>query len=272
MVACRALLAPHAPKAAVERYWLLYTPVWGAISAVVMVGGLARTWGDLELMAFGVLLAVGALGPLARPADPERPWHQRTGPKLVASVVVLAFGLNWLQTPFFFDVLHMHYGFGATWVVDRNPLFLYLVTVAYFATYAALCTVAHRAIRRAAPEALRWLAWLVAPLAMAFLETLLNANPWMTGLFCYDDLPLMLWFGTLVYAIPFALMLPLWMAIDEDRPDALPLLAVVLASAAVVVVDRALLEGIRHTLAPLVTTVVDDAPGLRDFATSCLER
>ena len=48
--------------------------------------------------------------------------------------------------------------------------------------------------------------------------TLLNANPFMTRLFCYDDLPFMLWFGTLMYGTWFVVTLPLWFPIDET-PD-----------------------------------------------------
>ena len=43
-------------------------------------------------------------------------------------------------------------------------------------------------------------------------------------------------------------------------------------AAAALFADWLYLEVVRHGIAPLVTTVVDDAPGLRDFATSCLER
>lgn len=61
-------------------------------------------------------------------------------------MVLFAFGLNYTQTRFLFDVLHMHDGFRVSWTLDRNPLFLYLVTVASFATYAAQCMAAFRAM------------------------------------------------------------------------------------------------------------------------------
>ncbi|MBX7194045.1 MAG: hypothetical protein K1X94_18465, partial [Sandaracinaceae bacterium] len=201
-----ALLAAHPAKAHVERWWLLYTPVWGAITGVVMLGGFAERWGDLPCLLFGIVVALGALLPLARPHASERAlvWHERTSAKLVVSVLMLSFGLNYVQTPFFFDVLHMHYGFHVTWTIDRNPVFLYLVTVAYFGTYASLCMIAQRWLR----PRIGVLSWLVAPIAMAFFETVLNANPWMTRLFCYDELAFMLTFGTLVYAMSFVLVLP----------------------------------------------------------------
>ncbi len=263
-------LAEAPAKRAVERWWLLYTPVWGLVTGAVMLTGWAESWGDVECMVFGVLVAAGAvLPPLFRipEAERERPFHERTAPKYVLSVVLLAFGLNYTQTPFFFDVLHMHYGFDVTWTLDRNPLFLYLVTVAYFATYAVLCAMAFRALR---PKT--WLAWVIAPLAVAFLETALNANPFMTGLFCYDDLGLALTFGTLTYGFSFVVALPMWMAIDERPGERLPLRMVFVFGAAALFADWLFLEIVRLGVAPHVTTVVPDAPGLRDFATSCLER
>jgi cycloeucalenol cycloisomerase len=257
----RELLAAHPAKSYVERWWLLYTPVWGAITGVVMLGGFAERWGDLPCLLFGLVVAAGALVPLVRPHPTEEalPWHARTSAKLVVSVLVLSFGLNYVQTPFFVDVLHMHYGFHVRWTIDRNPIFLYLVTVAYFGTYASLCMIAQRWLR----PRIGVLAWVLAPIAMAFFETVLNANPWMTRLFCYDELPFMLTFGTLVYAMSFVLVLPVWMRIEETPASrALPMQHLVIAMCAVLFVDRLMLDLVEGLIAPLFTTVIHDAPGL----------
>lgn len=250
-----------------ERYWLLYTPVWGVIAGVVMLGGFAEGWGDPECMAFGLVLAAGACGPALRPHESERglAWHRRTGVKMVVAVAGFAFGLNWVQTPFFFDVLHMHYGFRVTWTIDRNPVFLYLVTVAYFATYCTLCQLAYR---RLAPR-IGALAWGVAPLLMALLETALNANPFLDSLFCYDDMTLMLTFGTVVYGVGLALALPWWMGIDEHEAGETRMGWLLVVGGAVLFADELFLAFVTEWIAPHVTTVVEDAPGLRD-AGSCL--
>jgi cycloeucalenol cycloisomerase len=264
-------LAPHPAKAAVERWWLLYTPVWGAVAGAVMLSGWAESWKDLECLIFGVVLAVGALVPMLRPHPSERaePFLRRTSTKLCLSVVLFSFGLNYAQTPFFFDVLHMRYGFDVTWTIDRNPVFLYLVTVAYFATYAALAGVAFRVLAaKIRGPALGWVPWTLAPIAIAFTETALNANPWLESLFCYDDLGFVLWFGTLVYAFSFVVALPMWMAIDEHA-NALPIRSVFVFVSAALFADWLFLELVRHHVAPLVTTVVDDAVGLREYA-GCL--
>lgn len=265
-----ALLSPNPVRARVERYWLYYTPVWGGISAVVMVGGFADRWGDWQLMVYGLVLAAGASwGPLAIRGEDERalPVYQRTGFKMWLSVVGLSFGLNYFQTPFFYDVLHMHYGFNSTINIHNNPVFLYFVTIAYFSTYFVLTCMACRWLRKRVSKVA---AYLLAPFAMAFLETALNANPFIASLFCYDDMPFMLWFGTLSYGISFVFALPMWMAIDETPGARVSSIQVLIWLGAVLCADLICLELLRYHVAPHFTEVVQGANGLRDFATSCL--
>lgn len=264
-------------KRAVERYWLLYTPVWGLVSAVVMVGGLAERWGDVELMAYGLLLASGALaGPLLRPApeDAAKPWLRRSGVKLAFSVVFFSLAMNYYCAPFFFDVLHMHYGFDTTWNVrGNNPLFLFFVTIAYFATYLVMVNVAYRVARaklEAAPRPLKWLGLCAVPFAVAFLESLLNANPFIESLFCYDDLFLTLTFGTFCYGTAFVFTLPVWVGIDEASAKEVSFWRALLWNAAAMFGIIVAFDLYRFALAPHVTDVIEGAHGFRDFATSCL--
>lgn len=264
-------------KRATERYWLLYTPVWGLVSAVVMVGGLAERWQDAELMAYGVVLALGALaGPLFFPApeDAVRPFARRTGVKLAFSVVFFSLAMNYYCAPFFFDVLHMHYGFDTTWNArGNNPWFLFLVTIAYFATYLVMVNVAYRVARaklQRAPRPVLWSGLLAVPFAVAFLESLLNANPFIASLFCYDDLWLTLTFGTFCYGTAFVFTMPVWMAIDERAADDVPFLQTLLWNAAAMLAIIVAFDLYRAGLAPHVTDVVEGAHGFRDFATSCL--
>jgi hypothetical protein len=62
------------------------------------------------------------------------------------------------------------------------------------------------------------------------------------------------------------------MAIDENPGERLPLRLVIVYGAAALFADWAYLELVRHLVAPSITTVIDEAPGLRDYAGSCLER
>jgi cycloeucalenol cycloisomerase len=135
------VLSPNPARRAVERYWLIYTPIWGVVAGALMLSGRVARWGDVELMIMGVAFALGAVvPPLVRvhPLDRARPWWQRSAFKLVASVVGLSFLMNYFCTPYFYEVLHMRFGFRAEITIDRNPVFLYLMTVAYFATYCVL--------------------------------------------------------------------------------------------------------------------------------------
>ncbi|HMV66037.1 MAG TPA: hypothetical protein PKA64_04240 [Myxococcota bacterium] len=260
-------VSPNPARAAVERYWLLFTPVWAGTVGAVMLGGFAERWGDAPCMLLGAGMAAGALAPpVLWPHASERdlPWWDRAAAKCALAVLLLAFGLNYTQTPFFYDVLHMHYGFQTTWNIANNPFFLYLLSSAYFATYFSLCSMTLRLMRGAGP-----LAWLLAPLAMAFLETALNANPWMTRLFCYDDLPFMLGFGTLAYGMAFVWALPAWMRIDEGGPRSTWAQVAVWTFAALYA-DLLTLDLLRFHVAPHFTTVVAGANGLRDYGASCL--
>jgi cycloeucalenol cycloisomerase len=268
-------LSANPGKRAAERYWLLYTPVWGGVTAVLMIGGFVERWGDLACMAYGVALAAFAIaGPLLMrvPEEAGEPLHRRAGFKMALSVTGLAFALNYSQTPFFWDVLHMHYGFGTTINIQNNPVFLYFVSVAYFATYSVLCCMIFRALRARCARVLRAAAYVVAPMAMAFLETALNANPFTQHLFCYDDKTFALWFGTLAYGMAFVYALPMWMAIDENPRRRVRAAAVVVLLFAAVYADVLTLDLLRYHVAPRFTQVVPGANGLRDVGTSCLGR
>jgi cycloeucalenol cycloisomerase len=269
-------LSTHPGKRATERFWLWYTPVWGAVIGVAMITGAAERWGDIELMLTGVLLGLGAfVGPLVFRAPEERglPVQKSAAFKLGLSVVGFAFFLNYSQTPFFWDVLHMHYGFNSSINIQNNPVFLYFLTIAYFATYSVLVMCAYRFVRQRmafAPRLLRCLAVALVPFVVAALETLMNANPWTTSLFCYDDMQFMMWFGTLAYGISFVCALPVWISIDEEPAASVPLLRVAIWVCAATYLDGLALDVLRHWVAPHFTTVVEGANGLRDFGTSCL--
>lgn len=271
------LFAEHPGKRATERAWLLYTPVWGIAAAVVMLGGFANTWGDAALTTFCAALGGGALVyPIAtRPAEErDRPWYRSTAFKMGLSVTLFALLINYSHSPFFFDVLHMHYGFDTTLNVHQTPVGLYLITIAYFSTYSALCLLTYRTVQRLTAESSRWIRWPAvasAPFAVAFLETAMNANPFMTHLFCYDDLPLTLTFGTFAYGTAFCFALPVWLAIDERPGASVGLLSVVVWVFAAVYAEELVLDVLRHHVAPFLTTVEPGAQGFRDFADSCLQ-
>jgi hypothetical protein len=271
--------SPSIGKRDVERAWLRFTMIWGGACAAVMLSGVAERWDDRELVPFGVILGLGAvLPPALRPpsaAERARPFLQRTATRLGATVIAFSFLMNYFATPYFYDVLHMHYGFRSTLAIRDNPVFLYFLTIAYFATYAALLLAAWRASKklgRRIPRAIAWLPVAITPFAVAALETALNANPFMTKLFCYDDHALALAFGTASYGACFCFILPVWARIDErgdDRPPGRVIGAWIAAATIGFVVALALL---RAFVAPHLTTIEPGAKGLGVIEGTCLAR
>lgn len=295
-------------KAAVERAWLEHTVLWVTVVGIIMATGLCSTWEDPGLMALGASLAATTYWfprwRLQMASRRQRRVKNHTTDEAAVStlnamflgVVVLSLGMNYFQTPFFFDVLHMKFGFRATWRIDRNPVFLYLLTIPYFATYAACGCVAFRACARllGAPPArvtaasssassssllVRRPSWLLhgaviflIATALAFFETLLNDNPFISNLFCYNDKFLALTFGSVCYGVSFVLALPVWLwygGVHEggvrganavsSMPRHVSWRQSVACNAVVVIVDAIILHAIRMYVAPFFTVVVNQA-------------
>jgi cycloeucalenol cycloisomerase len=268
-------------KRAAERWYLIYTPIWGALAGLVMVAGLGlhwsqQSWGDLAFLLFGVALWLGVLLGgywLRAPEDAGRPWWRLYHTKFQIWMFLFAFLGNYF-TEYFYEVLHMQYGFETRWNLNQVPFFLYPLTVAYFSTYGTLINVFRRVIESSLPPAtpgwLRRVAFLPACFAVAGLETLLNANPWMKSLFCFDDMSFMLWFGTLLYGLWFAVTSPLWFGIDEEPGRDTPLRQVWLTALAGFMLVICVNEAVRNWVAPQVTVVRRGAIGLDNFGSSCL--
>jgi hypothetical protein len=268
-------------KRAAERWYLIYTPIWGALAGLVMVAGIGvhwsrQPWGDLAFFLFGLAVWMGVLvgGYCFRaPEDAGRPWWRLYHTKFQIWMFVFAFLGNYF-TEYFYEVLHMQYGFETRWNLNHVPFFLYMLTVAYFSTYGTLINgfrrVTQSSLPAATPRWLRRIAFLPACFVVAGLETLFNANPWMKSLFCYDDMPFMLWFGTLVYGLWFAVTSPLWFGIDEDRRTDTSLRHVWLSALAGFMLVICVNELIRDWVAPHFTVVRRGAIGLDNFGSSCL--
>ena len=271
--------APNPAKGEIERYWLWFTLVWGGAAAAVMLSGIAERWGDRELIPFGLVLGLGAVLPPAlfprSAGERARPLSERTATRLGLSVIAFAFLMNYFCTPFFYDVLHMHYGFHSEVTVRHNPLFLYFLTIAYFSTYAALLLRVVRiskGLGARLPRSLAKLPVVLAPFLVAGLETALNANPFMKKLFCYDDLGFALSFGTLSYGACFCFALPVWLGIDEapERRASGRAVAVWILAAMMGMIIT--FEILRHLVAPHFTDVQHGSLGIGVSEGTCLQR
>lgn len=250
-------------KRAAQRLYLAYTPFWGAVCGVVMLGGRAQRWGDGPLLAlgFGLWIPLLALGFLRRaPEDRDVPIHRLYHAKLSAFVAIFAFLGNWFGTRHFYEVLDMHYGFRTSLYWNDVPVFLYPLTAVYFTTYAVLFDLAvAAATKRGVPKAA---AVVLASLALAFLETALNTNPWMEGAFCYGDLPFALTFGTAMYGSHFVLAGPLWSRIDDRPGEETRLLDAAAMGFAAMMLVLSVDEVWARQVAPRLVTVVPGRVGI----------
>ena len=222
--------SPNPRKRAIEEAWVKYTVVWCSVMGVVMLTGLGSYWHDLGLMILGVVAMIGTYVFPIYFVDRKYVLHFPTLNAMFFGNCALSFTMHYIATPFFFDVLHMRYGFKVTMRIDRNPIFLYFLTVAYFATYSVLSCICLRRCLNAFNTPF-WkqrptFAFLVkssavalVPFGVALGETLMNANPFIAELFCYDDNFFALTFGTFAYGIGFVFSIPIWMYAVPDEPQ-----------------------------------------------------
>ena len=263
---------PDSARRAAERYWLLYTPGWGAAVGAIMLTGVAERWSDAELIPFGLLVMAGAVvGPLVfRIAeDRGKPFHQLAAFRLSVWLVAFSFLLNYFGTKYFYELLHAHYGFQTQVQLNDVPLFLYFVTVAYFATYFALFGRGWSLIQRL-PRGPFLVAAALLPFVIAGLESVLNANPFMTGLYCFDDLGHALGFGTLFYGVWFVVVMPFWTRMETSAATRLTIRRALLEACAATMLCVCAAELIKYNVAPHFTDVADGHIGLRDYGDSCL--
>lgn len=225
-----AALAAPPVKAFVERYFLLYTPLWIAAVAIVLWTQAFTRWGDAGHMALGIGMALPVwLLPLI--IERERPLLERYSFKAVTFITLFSFIQNYFGAPLFFRYFGMEYHFNVTIVGNGSPWFLSPMTVAYFCTYFAIMQASLRALRRPiarvqrarARAVLLVLACMLLGATMAFLETLTMANELLHGYFAYASKTRMLAIGSLCYGTLLAIALPLYARIDEAPQQPTPI-------------------------------------------------
>lgn len=219
-------------KAAAERFYLVYSPIWMALMGIVMLTGMYRQWSDAGFMLFGLGLAAPlVLVPYLTPsaADARKPIWQTAWFRFNVWIAIFVFIGSYFFTHYFFDVVGMWYGFPTTWNLQAElvgdsertvPLFLYPVTQAYFMTYHVGATVLYRwlgtrfALGRPAKIAvIAMLAYVVA-----FAETFFMAIPALSDVFSYADRSRMLLYGSMFYGSFFVISIPVFARIDEPKP------------------------------------------------------
>jgi cycloeucalenol cycloisomerase len=220
------VLAADPAKQDFERRVLLYSVVWIAVVAVVIFTHAFARWGDAGHLALGLGLAL-PLWILPFLVERERPLSERYATRFTVWVGLFSLLQCYFGSAVFFDVMGMEYHFPVTWIVNRTPLFLYFLTVAYFSTYYVAMSLAWRAFRTAwpsAPAPLRLVVLCALGAAVAFAETSSMANPLLRDWFRYRDMTFALTWGSLIYGTVFVATLPLVFRIDEDAARPRPLL------------------------------------------------
>lgn len=206
----------------VEKLYLSFSPVWMAIIAYCMLTHCFANWGDLGHLLLGLALSLPLwLLPLWRPSESERgvSFWRRHSTKSNLFVALMSFVQCYFGSAMFFEGLGMQYHFPTRWLLNGTPLFLYLVTVAYFSTYYALMRLGLRLFLKAVPSpspALTWLVIAALSYSMAFGETFFMASPSLAAFFSYADRHKALLIGSLCYGTLFFISLPLYLRIDED--------------------------------------------------------
>jgi cycloeucalenol cycloisomerase len=223
------MLSAHPARRWTEALYLLYSPLWIGVIAILMATRAFADWRDRGYLALGVGLALPLwIVPLAAPPSSERglPLAARYTVKASLFIALLSALQNYFGSTMFFDSLGMQYHFPVRLALNGTPLFLYFLTVAYFSTYFALLQIGWRLFRNRFPRA-RWPvagAVLVAlSYTVAFGETFFMASAALRPWFSYADRGFVLRFGSLCYGTLFVVALPLFVRIDDDPAAPTPL-------------------------------------------------
>lgn len=229
------MFSANPDKAWVEKFFLVYSPIWMAVMAATMWTGADKTWSDGALLLHGLAVALPVLlvPMLLAPRFTNKRWHESYWLKANLYLFIFGFFGNYFGTEYFFDVLGMVYNYPrATTTLDATlvgtgkqsvPLIMYCYTHVYFMTYHVTASIALRRLRRLRVPGM----WILFPVfifligySWAFLETKAMANPWMASSFYYRKMDLMLKYGSAIYATYFIASFPIYSLIDEDGAGA----------------------------------------------------
>ena len=217
-------------KAWVEKFFLIYSPVWMTSMAIVILTGADKSWGDTALLvhAFATALPVFILPMLLAPRFTDRPWYDSYWFKANVYLFVFGFFGNYFGSEYFFDLLGMVYNYPQVTTTlspallghtnQTVPLIMYCYTHVYFMSYHSTSNIALRRLR-----GLRLpMMWLLFPLFVfvigyfwAWMETRAMANPLTAGSFYYRKMAVMLKYGSAIYATYFIASFPIYYFIDE---------------------------------------------------------
>lgn len=227
--------SPNPDKAWVEKFFLLYSPIWMALIGVTMVMNWHNSLSDIQLIVLCsiVVLPIVLVPMLVAKKHTQKPWYDSYWFKANVYLFVFGFFGNYFGSEYFFDVLGMVYNFNnATTRLDSSllgsgtqtvPIIMYILTHAYFMTYHVTGNIALRKLTQLVKPGVALLILFpvfvfIIGYAWAWAETKAMANPMMAGTFFYEKMDIMLAYGSMIYATYFLASFPLYYFLDET-PD-----------------------------------------------------
>lgn len=216
-------------KAWGEKFFMLYTPVWMGLMALMMLTGWVNTFSDTQLLIHSAIVFFPLVViPLILRRNSGIPWHQSYWFKANLYIFVFSFFGSYFGSEYFFDVLGMVYNFpNATTNLDSAllgtgkqsvPFIMYPYAHAYFITYHVSAVLV---LRRVMNSSLPGKKLLFLPITFvvgyfwAWMETTAMANPLMQTSFYYEKMDVMLAYGSIIYATYFISSFPIFYYINE---------------------------------------------------------
>ncbi len=210
-------LSANPEKRRHEIFILVYSPIWIGVIAAAQLLRFFTTWGDWGHLLFGAGLALPVCAaPLFVARD--RPFARRHATRYALLIALMSILQCYFGSSLFFDAFGMQYHFHTRWILNGTPLFLYLITIAYFATYYVLMSIAWRALRTrfpSAPPIAVWGARAILSYTIAFMETFTMATDALKDYFSYQHPRAVMGIGSIAYGTLFFLSLPLFYELDE---------------------------------------------------------
>ena len=254
-------------KAWVEKWFLIYSPVWMAAMGVMMLTGADKKMSDLPLLFTCTLIALPAVlvPALLNKKYGSGPWQQSYWLKANVYLFVFGFFGNYFGSEYFFDTLGMVYNYpNATTNLDSSllgsgeqkvPLIMYMLTHVYFMTYHSTANIVLRRLRNLGLPATQWLLFPLFVFGIgyfwAFMETTAMANPLMASSFYYKKLEVMQKFGSAIYGTYFIASFPIYYFIDETREKRWTLLQVIAGGFSASMLTFYMLDAASHLIGSL---------------------
>lgn len=224
------LKSDNPSKALMERFMLLYSPLWMGVVAAIVAYEWYEVFTPSDYLSLGLLLSLPCLlGPLlfsrGDPHESSLTFTQRYSIKANVFIAIMSYIGHHFYTQYFYDLLGMRYtgplepGRGVD--VNGAPLSMLFCTHVYFMSYHVLVSPLYRATRSAfAPAGVRAreiagaVFVVAAALFTAFAETwTMTAFPYYT---LPDDRSSVLALASVFYGTLFVVTFPWFCSMDED--------------------------------------------------------